>query len=110
MRTVTVDEQIDVADPMSSTPTVLVSRQLAIPPLVGAELATLLIETVSVYGCTLVAAVAKIIPGSDISSRILIAHTDTGPAAWMQQRPLQASGHGIHQIVENAILTRSSSR
>ena len=91
VRTVGVDESIDVLETLSPSPSVLVSRRLAIPPVPGDRPGTMLIEAVSVTERTLVATVAKIIPGQDISSRILIADTDTGPARWMQTRPLQVS-------------------
>ena len=91
IRTVAVDEY--VFDTMSPSPSVLVSRRLAIPPLPeGDRPATLLIEAVSVSERTLVATVARIIPGQEITSRILIADTDAGPARWMQTKALQAGG------------------
>ena len=91
IRTIAVDETTDVLEGMSPLPSVLVSRRLGIPRLMGDAPATLLIEAVSVHERTLVVTVARIVPGQEITSHILIADTDFGSAKWMQARPLQAS-------------------
>ena len=59
VRTVGVDESIDVLETLSPSPSVLVSRRLAIPPVPGDRPGTMLIEAVSVTERTLVATVAK---------------------------------------------------
>lgn len=91
IRTITVDETVDMLEGMTPPPSILVSRRLAIPPLAGDTPATMLIEAVSVHDHTLVVTIAKIVPGQEITSRILIADTESGPAQWMQVRSLQAS-------------------
>lgn len=89
IRTIAIDKTIDIYEALSHSPSVLMSRRLLIPPLAGDTFATTLIENVSVSENTLVASVAKIVPGHALTSQILIADTDSGPAKWMQTRPLE---------------------
>ncbi len=94
IRIVQLDFEFNVLDPMSPSPVTITSRRLEIPPLPEDDpTITLmsLIEGISVCENILVATVARIIPGREISSRILIADTRMGSARWMCASSLQAS-------------------
>ena len=80
---------MNALDPMSPLPSMLVSRQLDIPPLPVDSDTTTLIEGLSIWDTGLVATVAVIVPDQEITSRILIANMDAGPARWMFSGPEQ---------------------
>lgn len=89
IRSVAIDPTMNALDPMSPLPSMIASRTLEIPPLPTHPHATTLIEGLSVWDSRLVATVAIIVPEQEISSRILVANADAGPAAWMEDGPDQ---------------------
>lgn len=84
-----IDPALNALDTISPSPPVVVSRRIDIPPLPVDARATALIEGISVWEDHLVATVAIIAPDQDITSRILVADTNAGPASWMAAGPHQ---------------------
>lgn len=89
IRSVLIDATTDALDQMSPLPSMVASRQLDIPLLPTDSHAATLIEGLSVWDNGLVATVAVIVPDQEITSRILIAKVDAGPARWMFNGPDQ---------------------
>jgi hypothetical protein len=89
IRSISIDDTMNALDPISPLPSTIISRRLDIPPLPADTSATVLIEGISVCGNGLVATVAIIVPDQEITSRIVIADVDIGPARWMLTGPDQ---------------------
>ncbi len=89
VRTIAVDESVDIREDMTPPPLVSVSRRLELPPVLDSAPASWLLQAVSVNDTLLVATVARITASEEMTSRIMIADTRAGAARWMQTQALQ---------------------